>query len=315
VQIIEDDTTVHVNGLICARHDSLVWMNYGPGGPNTVGKLITEQGSSVTVSGLAARFGQGLLNALKSVTVEPILQVRDMGLAGASVVYNEVFRGEGKELWFPEMKSGTAQAAASGVSQERLVLQSNPITGIGVASYDLTTAVMNGDWETVAEMSGGLLGGLAIGKAAGYKGGNGVKIVENPIRTLSPFKIRFSQKTVSLKKNRDGKGYNYKDITDSMERDGWNGDPVDIVKMPDGELTSVDNTRILAARETGTDVQAVVHDYNEPLSPEIQNQRGWQEYNTWGEATEGRIDGQGSAFRTANPNGTHDLPRINGAPE
>jgi hypothetical protein len=44
VQIIEDDTTVHVNGLICARHDSLVWMNYGPGGPNTVGRLKTDEG-------------------------------------------------------------------------------------------------------------------------------------------------------------------------------------------------------------------------------------------------------------------------------
>jgi hypothetical protein len=72
------------------------------------------------------------------------------------------------------MKSGVAHAAASGVSQGRLVLQSNPITGVGVASYDLTTAAMNGDWGTVAEMSGGLAGGLAIGKGVSKYGGYGV---------------------------------------------------------------------------------------------------------------------------------------------
>lgn len=41
VQIIADDTTVRVNGLICARHESVVLMNNG----NTVGKLETDQGS------------------------------------------------------------------------------------------------------------------------------------------------------------------------------------------------------------------------------------------------------------------------------
>lgn len=43
VRLIGDNTSVKVNGLICARHDTIVQMNVGPGGPNTVGKLITEQ--------------------------------------------------------------------------------------------------------------------------------------------------------------------------------------------------------------------------------------------------------------------------------
>lgn len=43
--MLRDDTTVKVNGLICARHETLVWMNYGPGGPNALGKLKTDQGA------------------------------------------------------------------------------------------------------------------------------------------------------------------------------------------------------------------------------------------------------------------------------
>lgn len=41
-----------------------------------------------------------------------------------------------------------------------------------------------------------------------------------------------------------------------MRTNGWKGDPVDVVKMPDGKLTSMDNTRIAAAREAGIDVKA-----------------------------------------------------------
>jgi hypothetical protein len=43
VQMLSDDTTVLVNGLICARHETLVWMNYGAE-PNTLGRLQTDQG-------------------------------------------------------------------------------------------------------------------------------------------------------------------------------------------------------------------------------------------------------------------------------
>lgn len=44
VRLIGDNTSVKVNGLVCARHNTVVQMNVGPGGPNTVGKLVTEQG-------------------------------------------------------------------------------------------------------------------------------------------------------------------------------------------------------------------------------------------------------------------------------
>lgn len=47
-----------------------------------------------------------------------------------------------------------------------------------------------------------------------------------------------------------------------MKKDGWKGDSVDVIKMPDGKLTNMDNTRILAEREAGISVKAKVHDFN-----------------------------------------------------
>ena len=99
-----------------------------------------------------------------------------------------------------------------------------------------------------------------------------------------------------------------------MKTNGWKGDPVDVVRMPDGKLTSIDNTRITAAREAGIDVQATIRSYNEPLTSQIQANRGWQQYNTWGEAIQGRIQGQGTGFSTANPYGAQQSPRITGRP-
>jgi filamentous hemagglutinin len=56
-----------------------------------------------------------------------------------------------------------------------------------------------------------------------------------------------------------------------MKTNGWKGDPVDVVKMPDGKLTSMDNTRIAAAREAGIDVNASVRGFDDPLTSAIQN--------------------------------------------
>ena len=35
--------------------------------------------------------------------------------------------------------------------------------------------------------------------------------------------------------------------------------------MSDGKLTTIDNTRVVAAREAGIDIQAIIHDANELL--------------------------------------------------
>jgi hypothetical protein len=52
-------------------------------------------------------------------------------------------------------------------------------------------------------------------------------------------------------------------------KNGWKGDPIDVVRMADGELTSIGNTRVLAARYTDTPIQARVRNYDDPLPPDV----------------------------------------------
>ena len=64
----------------------------------------------------------------------------------------------------------------------------------------------------------------------------GVKNIKTS--SLNPDDIRFSQTTVSYNKidRKTGKKFTYDDLVDNMKKDGWKGDPVDVVKMPDGKL-------------------------------------------------------------------------------
>jgi hypothetical protein len=191
--------------------------------------------------------------------------------------------------------------------------------------YELLDKAAHGDLQA-REAAGELLAAVLItkkvnlnvgkvskaGKSAG-KGANIGKGISNT-STLNPNEIRFSQNTVSYSKTDrvTGSKYTYDDLVTSMKNTGWKGDPVDVVKMPDGKITSMDNTRITAAREAGIDVKATIHDFNEKLTPEIQKSRGWERYNTWGEAIQGRINKQSGGFGKQNPNGSIESPKIKG---
>lgn len=58
-------------------------------------------------------------------------------------------------------------------------------------------------------------------------------------------------------------------------------DHVDVIKISDDKLISMDNTRILATREVGINVKAKIHDFSERFTSEIQEKRGWGKYETW----------------------------------
>lgn len=136
--------------------------------------------------------------------------------------------------------------------------------------------------------------------------------------TFDPAEIRVSQTTVSYKKVDRGTGesYNYDTLVASMRENGWQKDPVDLIRMPDGKLTSMDNTRIAAAREAGIEIQGVEHAFDEPLTLAIQQARGWEKYTTWGEAITGRINAQRpKSFSSENPYGSPTSPKIIGRPE
>ena len=107
---------------------------------------------------------------------------------------------------------------------------------------------------------------------------------------LSPFVIRFSQSSVN------DSAY----IIESMKKNGWNGEAIDIVLMPDGNYTTIDNTRVYAAQQAGIDVVANVHEFNETIidgGVADRLSRGRFIPQTWGEAVLIRISSQNKAFR------------------
>ncbi|MGC1019606.1 hemagglutinin repeat-containing protein [Pantoea agglomerans] len=162
----------------------------------------------------------------------------------------------------------------------------------------------------------------ALAKQFGKDVAPSVKLGGSTVSSFDANEIRFSQNTVSYNKTeRDpnkgvGVKYTYDDLVASMKKDGWQGNPVDVIKMPDGKMTSMDNTRISAAREADIKVEANVRSYDEKLTPlEIERfsdrKRGFVP-QTWGEAISGRINKQSGGFSNNNPYGSNESPRITG---
>ncbi|UWS28300.1 hypothetical protein [Erwinia pyrifoliae] len=116
------------------------------------------------------------------------------------------------------------------------------------------------------------------------------------IKELDPKHIRFSQSSVN----------GAADLTHSMKTKGWAGDPVDVVRMSDGKLTTIDNTRILAASRAGVKVQARIHEGTSSLPKEFVERFTTKKGvpSTWQEAINLRIGKQASGYRNGYPNGS-----------
>ncbi len=121
-------------------------------------------------------------------------------------------------------------------------------------------------------------------------------------KTVNPNDIRFCQSSVN----------GSAEIAESMKINGWDGDPIDVVKMPDGGLTTIDNTRVVAARQAGIDVQANIHTYDELLPSEYVDRFTTKMGvpKTWGDAITFRIGNQNATFRNNNPYGSVNMQNI-----
>ncbi|MES2770383.1 MAG: hypothetical protein V4623_00100 [Pseudomonadota bacterium] len=111
--------------------------------------------------------------------------------------------------------------------------------------------------------------------------------------------IRFSQSTVSATKIRRTATYSLAAIEASMRTKGFDKKCcIDVVRMPDGNLTSMDNTRLLAAKRTKVPVYASVHEFNERIPQQQCLQRYFFDATTglpsatWGEAMHARLGQQ-----------------------
>ncbi|WP_396230530.1 RHS repeat-associated core domain-containing protein [Frankia sp. ACN1ag] len=140
------------------------------------------------------------------------------------------------------------------------------------------------------------LGEVAFGLATGGLGGAGSRMLFRP--TLKPADVRFSQGSV---------GRRVPQYVASMRANGWAGDRIDVVRMPDGGLTSVDNRRVLAAKITNTRIQANIHRYSDPIPSDFAGRfRDTKKISpdTWGEAVENRLRGQKAIYRQTYPMGS-----------
>lgn len=137
------------------------------------------------------------------------------------------------------------------------------------------------------------------------------------ISVLKADEVRASQETASYRKRdrNTNEEYTYDDIVNGMREKGWQGEPLDVVKMPDGKLTSVDNTRVAAAREAGIDVHARIHEFTDPLPDNMLKPPRFGSAKTWGETATGRINKQSKKFSSQNPHGSDAPPQITGRPK
>jgi RHS repeat-associated protein len=115
--------------------------------------------------------------------------------------------------------------------------------------------------------------------------------------TLAPSAVRLSQTSVN----------GVSKIAESMRANGWVGDPIDVVRMPDGGLTTIDNTRVIAAHQAGIDVQARIRAFDDTLPNEFIDRfttpKGGVP-STWGDAITNRIGAQNSIYRYTYPLGS-----------
>ena len=123
------------------------------------------------------------------------------------------------------------------------------------------------------------------------------KPLANAVQTLDPQDIRFSQTSVN----------DVQSIVNSMKVNGWKGEPIDVVRMSDGGLTTVDNSRLLAAKITNTPVKAIVHNMDDAIygirAEQLISKTG-SIPTTWGEAILNRIGRQSKLYRSLYPYGS-----------
>lgn len=134
------------------------------------------------------------------------------------------------------------------------------------------------------------------------------KNVVNGLTTLVQNDIGFSQ--TRSKQQRTF----INDLVDGVERNGFISEPrkseyMDVVRMPDGKLTSLDRTRPLAPRRAGIRDEARVFNFDDPLPDDLDyvarflGSKG-EVPKTFGEAALNRIGKQESRFVKAHPFGS-----------
>lgn len=170
---------------------------------------------------------------------------------------------------FRQMGPGVTNRGWQYVPLMRYSADIQTITALQYATQGQRADVIKG---TVEDAKTAFVKYMAINAAASVAGGiigrfaprllSNIRAAYRSVNTnveLSPNLIRFSQSSVN----------GADDLIKSMRANGWKGDPIDVVVMRDGALTSMDNTRVLAAHEAGINVRANIRFFDEALQKNL----------------------------------------------
>ncbi|MEM8696558.1 MAG: hypothetical protein AAGE05_11100 [Pseudomonadota bacterium] len=168
-----------------------------------------------------------------------------------------------------------------------------------ISNFTGNTALAVGTGGRTAAVRGGA-------RANSFEGISTRAIREQSLVEIDPRTVSFSQRTPRAQ------GSTVIPIANSMREFGFIVDPnkiIDIVRMPDGRLTTLDNTRVLAADQAGINIFARVSNFDDPLPGDRVFRsrfadRGGNVPETYGQAVTNRIDRQGAIFRNRYPNGS-----------
>ena len=141
---------------------------------------------------------------------------------------------------------------------------------------------------------------------------------------IDPRDIRFTQDWVRYKSSPDENGRRY--TLDEMGRTASATPEVlpalDVVVMPDGRLTSIDNRRLTAAQGYGAEqVKVRIRAGEDVLTTNEVRRLSWKDADgttyfprTWAEAIRTRIVKQGPEFNSAFRFGSPEIPRVEHSP-
>ncbi len=224
----------------------------------------------------AAAFGRSILRAFTPVGTGERMMRATQNYANNEIDH-AVNRGERYER---AVRENTNPAEVSQNYEFNKFKAKIELVEVGIEAFGWAAGAAQGSLESVA--------------ATSWK-----NIISSSLIELSPSQVRFSQSSVN----------GADDLISSMRINGWKGSPIDVVRMNDGLLTSVDNTRVLAAHEAGVNIKANVHAYNEPLPVDLierfTTKKGVPK--TWGEAIDLRIGKQKATYRNNNPKGSMQI--------
>lgn len=150
----------YTSSVVNAVNDSMdsLLSDIGAGQPISSIDSVPENGS--TLYSMGSRFLGGAFYGAVNMVWQPIAQTLDLGQAGIGLVSG----GQYEPSWLSGIGRDYAAGMSYGETVTRAALGSNPVTGIGLASYDLTSSAMQGDWGGVAEGLGGLAGSYGLAK-------------------------------------------------------------------------------------------------------------------------------------------------------